>query len=323
MSYADSMRAEAASSHSIFHQVTLSLSRESPELLYLFFEGYEDPGFYIRHVLSILPGRDYQEFICSGRTNLIDLHALLTRDPRLRGRELYFIDKDDSDLIPGTPALPSGIFQTVFYSFENYIPNDVVFRRFWVEKLHLSTLDDRYPTMRSKVSSLMQQFSLRYRLIAAYCLLGRGATPGVSFPLNIANLELDRMLAFDLDSGHVSWKPGSAQRLIRALNGPTDPSTVRTGVLRKVYRENLAHRGAKTYVRGKFELWAFARALRIISDALSNHQDAKRSGKPRATPTEQINSDNAPELLSPLVIAPDELVDYIRSYAKPLSNQLA
>lgn len=322
MSYVDAMRLEAASSHSVFHQVTLSLSRDGADCLYLFFEGEEDPGFYIRHVLSVLPSSNYQEFVCNGRTSLIDLHALLTRDPRLRGRELYFIDKDDSDLIPGGAVASSGIFQTQFYSFENYIPNEHVFRRFWVEKLHLSTMDDRYQAMASKATSLMHHFSLRYRLIAAYCLLARGAIPGVSFPLNIPNLRLDRIFAFDLDQGRVKWRPGATQRFIRALSGPTDPSIVRIEVLRELYRKQLAQRRGKSYIRGKFELWAFAHALRTISDALSNHQEALRSGKPRATPVEQINAINAPELLSPLVATPQELVDYIRSHVKPMGNTL-
>jgi hypothetical protein len=109
---ADILREESRAPHAVFHQFMLLLGKSSPDSHFFFFEGSEDPAFYIGLILAYLDGREYHEFVCNGRQSVIKVNNLCSRDGRAFDRTLYFIDKDHCDLINPKEILPNRIFQT-------------------------------------------------------------------------------------------------------------------------------------------------------------------------------------------------------------------
>lgn len=311
MNYVDVLRAEARGAHAVFHQFALARSANATALFF-FFEGEEDPTFYMPHIVARLSGRQYHVLICYGRAEVLKAHSLVERDGRGTRQTMFFIDKDHTDLlIEATEALPSSIFQTDLYSIENYLACEDVFRRFWVERLHLSDLDPRYSTCLHSLQRVISIFENRCRVLMALVLLGRGVDGAPPIKLNLNNVQLDKMFALAADRGQCRYKQGALTHFLAATDlGSHLPKHCGRRV-KAVVRTRLRGRAPKTYVRGKYYLWAFAKVLAFFTRQLSDREAARRTGSPRATPTAPFSTDVAIDALAPLAPCPPTLATYL------------
>src|SRR5690554_2700418 len=112
MDYQKLLREALDSSHSQFHQFALALSKGQPNEQYFFFEGYDDPCFYVDKAQAYLRQRPHHEFVCDGRDGVLKVHDLIARDNRAIDRTHFFIDKDHNDIVKGETSFSGSIFQT-------------------------------------------------------------------------------------------------------------------------------------------------------------------------------------------------------------------
>lgn len=82
MDYAEQLRREIRDAHAVFHQFVLALSVAEATTFFFFFEGDEDPAFYMPHIASRIGPRKYHTFICYGRSEVIKVNELVERDGR-------------------------------------------------------------------------------------------------------------------------------------------------------------------------------------------------------------------------------------------------
>ena len=314
---ANFLREEARSPHAVFHQFVLLLGKCSPDCHFLFFEGSEDPAFYIGFVLARLDGREYHEFVCNGRKGVIKVNELCSRDGRAFDRTLHFIDKDHCDLMSPEEVLPSRVFQTDCYSFENYLVCKQSFRRFWNERLHLHSDDTRYLSHHALFERLHQSFSERMKFLMAIVLIGRGIENRPVAKLNLNNVNLEKVLSIDLGSGRVRWVSGGGKTFLAASNMTANGITVRGDAIRSVLRKYLRDRESKFYVRGKYELWFFVKFLSLITRELSDRTRAKFTGLPRATPGDVITHTSAIDSLCGLAPCPTTLDQFLDASILP------
>lgn len=314
---AEILREEARAPHAVFHQFMLLLGKSPPDCHFLFFEGAEDPTFFIGFVLARLDGREYHEFVCNGRQGVIKVNELCSRDGRAFDRSLYFIDKDHCDLMSPEEVLPSRTFQTDCYSFENYLVCKQSFRRFWTERLHLHSGDSRYDSYQLLFERLHQSFFQRMHFLMAIILIGRGIDKWPVAKLNLNNVNFEKVLSIDLSAERVHWVSSGGQNFLAASNMTASGVTVRGDAIRSVVRKYLRGREPKSYVRGKYELWFFARFLSLISKKLSDRNQAKVSGLPRATPGESITHASALDSLCGLVPCPATLSQFLETSIPP------
>lgn len=303
----DVLRAEAKTPHAVFHQFMLLVGSNSPDSHFLFFEGADDPAFYIGFILPRLHNRQYHEFVCNGRSGVIKVNELCSRDGRAFDRTLYFIDKDHSDLINPNEVLPSRLFQTDFYSFENYLVCQQTFRRFWSERLHLQSCDSRFDSYLDLYDKLHQSFRKRMLFLMAIVLIGRGIDKHPVAKLNLNNVRMEKVLSIDLNNGQVRWVPNGGTNFLAASNMTASGSAVRGDAIRSVVRKYLCSLEPKSYIRGKFELWFFVRFLSQVTNQLSDRSLARINGLPRATPGEVITYASAIDSLCGLSPLPARL----------------
>jgi len=317
---ADVLRQEAKAPHAVFHQFVLLLGKSAPDSHFLFFEGSEDPAFFIGFALARLDGRAYHEFVCNGRQAVIKVNELCSRDGRAFDRTLYFIDKDHCDLMSPDEVRPSRLFQTDCYSFENYLVCSQSFRRFWTERLHLHSGDTRYDSYHALFERLHQSFFERMHLLMAIILIGRGADKRPVAKLNLNNVKLEKVLSIDLDAGRVHWVSSGGKNFLASSNMTACGITVRGDAIRSVVRKYLRGREPKSYVRGKYELWFFVRFLSLITRQLSDRDRAKITGLPRATPGEFITHMSAIDSLCGLTPCPATLRQFLEVNIPPTST---
>lgn len=308
MDYADLLRGELRQPHPLFQEYVLSLSTQPKTTIFLFFEGDEDPCFYLAHIISYLKSKTYLSFICEGRSEVIKLYKLIQSDGRSPERSLFFIDKDHTDIIDESLTPTSGkIFQTRTYSIENYLVSDEVFYRFWNERLHLSHVDTRYQQYFDRYKSLLSAFYSRNRILMAIVLIGRGVENSPKIKLNLNNVQLDRVFTIDLKNNTCRFKSGAGNHFLIASDLTKNGMKISSLKIRQVYRKYLYGKESQKYIRGKYELWFFWKILVEFTKELSNKEKCKIENVKRATPLAPLPVNACVESLSPLKSCPDDL----------------
>lgn len=312
MSYLDELKDEAEDGRAVFHEFALSLADVKEDALFGFFEGEDDPAFYGGHIAVRLGGREFHPFICNGRSAVLKANEMVLADGRAVDRTLFFVDKDHTEIMSGTAnVLENNVFQTDPYAIENYLVCDEVFRRFWTERLHLSTLDERFSDYLNKFAKLRLEFNKRCRVLMSIVLFGRGIDGRKAVKLNLSNVQFDKVLKIDIDQGIVRFKKGAGKHFLASTGMQNLGSPPRSAELRLIYRKHLLPLSPSTFIRGKYELWFFWKILSAISRELSDRDKAKLSGARRATPVLVLGLALCVESLSPLFSCPPSLGQFL------------
>ncbi|MEA9776425.1 DUF4435 domain-containing protein [Xanthomonas campestris] len=310
MDYAAVLRGEAESGHAQYHEYVLSLGSVSADLVFLFFEGDDDPAFYNNYIVGRVGCREYREFVCNGRVEVLKAHELVARDGRGGGRALFFVDKDLTEIIDPGFLVPASVFQTSVYSFENYLVCHEVFRRYWVERLRLPYFDRRFAAWSEILASAHANFMRHCKVLMALILIGRGVDGGVPIKLNLNNASLKNLFDVRIDDGkcRVKWRPGGLSKFVAAVN--LSEAAISAADVRKISRRYL-YGPAKRYVRGKYELWFFVRFLQEMTRQLSDRTACAIAKDLRARPVESINEANFVALGASLTPCPGELAHFL------------
>lgn len=321
MDQVEFLRRETVSPHAAFHQFALAQTRETSRTHFLFFEGDDDPLFYVSFVLPSINDCPYVELMCDGRDGVLKAHELCARDGRAADRTMFFVDKDLTDFLHSGAVSSPKVFETENYSFENYIVCESVFRRFWVERLKLSVLDSRYKHHVELFCVLHNSFMKKMRLVMAYILMGRGLDGRQVFKLNLNNVRLEKVFAIDCEQRRVKWLPSGITDLLSSI-GQTSCAGLSRFDARKTYAKYLMKQPPKTYVRGKYELWFFVSVLAEFTRRLADRKAAEACGMARARPVDSISHSNCLNSLAALTPCPEKLATFLADYAKRRSNQM-
>lgn len=303
MDFSEKLRAEASSGHARFHEYALTVDKAPIDSFFFFFEGSDDPAFYIGFMFDRLADRPYFEFICDGRDQVIKVHELVSRDGRATGKALFFIDKDHTDIQQENSELPESIFQTSTYSFENYLVCESVLRRYWVERLRLNISDERYPYWLNKFRSCHLQFLRHSRLLMGAILIGRGIDDEPPVKLNLNNVNLERIYFVRSNEGRVGWRDGAANAYLLSINLMKEVVSPRLKRICKKYLNG----NPKAYVRGKFEIWFFVKFLQQMTQSLSDKAICRAGNFSRAKPIDNLSGENYLSVIGSLTPCPHEL----------------
>ncbi|WP_083245122.1 DUF4435 domain-containing protein [Paraburkholderia nodosa] len=312
MDYVEELEAEARNAESVFHEFTLTIADVPEDAFFGFFEGDEDPAFYMAHIAPRLNGRQFISFICNGRTEVLKANEMILSDGRSVERTLFFVDRDHTEIMGGAQNdLPGNVFQTSFYSIENYLICDEVFRRFWVERLHLSVRDSRFDGYLSRFKKLRGSFLKRARILMAIVLFGRGIDGRGTIKLNLNNVQFDRVIRIDFGNERCAYRKKAGKHFLASSNISQLPQKPGSAELRMIYRKYLAPLAPSVYVRGKYELWFFWKLLTSFTRELGDREAAKSSGARRATPAWNLPESGCVEGLASLISCPAQLAQFL------------
>lgn len=304
--YAEKLRQARTKPHAVFHKFVLLLGQAGGEKFFLFFEGNDDGAFYMPYVRESIRERELVPMVCEGRTEVLKACSLVDVDGRGTTCTLFFIDKDHSDYLGEKRPHHARVFETAYYAIENYLVCEEAITAFWTEILHLEWADERKEHFLELFRTIYPIFCRRMRLLMALVLVGRGAVPSFSArKLNLNNANLENLFEIDFDSGKCKLRRDAGIRFCIATNILQKGDVNIWHQLRSAFRDCLDGEQPKKYIRGKYELWFFAKFLQHMVKKLSA-KDVSRAAK-RATPNVTITSGNAVSLLSSKVRCPAEL----------------
>lgn len=309
MDYAESLRVERTKSHAIFHSVIMELPKYDDATMLLFFEGEDDPSFYCPHIRAINNAKQYLILICYGRLEVIKTLELIDQDGRAILKSLFFIDKDHNEFVGVQKSHPR-LFQTKYYSIENYLVCKDSINAYWAEYLHLSSLDSRKEGLVKRFENTYKSFEKRMLTLMALTLIGRGFTSRPARKLNLNNANLDLIFHIDFDKEQCKYLNSAGKHFAistNVVNYNETPKIFNKNAIETILKNTFPGIEPKEIIRGKYELWFLVKYLQFIAKKLSSKVEAKATGLQRATPKSNITQETAIEQLGARIRIPEDL----------------
>lgn len=314
MDYLKQLENEMGDGNVAFHEYIMNFPREPMDTHFLFFEGNEDPSFYMIHIRPHLREREIKFFICNGRAEVLKAYEMVQRDGRGTKRSLFFVDKDHNDIMGNNDTYElKNIYQTSTYSIENYLVLESVFRAYWTQRLHLSEYDPRLTEYISRFKSILNTFRKRCLILTGLILCGRGINGRKPVSLNLNNVKLDKIFRLDWHGNKCHFQKGAGQHFLQSTN-IAQAEDISAKSLKKIITKYLYGKEPSTYLRGKYELWLLWKILRQFSQELSCKKHAQLTGFQRATPTLDLPLGACVESLSALTCCPESLNTFLHTY---------
>lgn len=256
---------QARSGISVAHE--FKLRYVEGQALHLFFEGEEDPSYYLPEIRR-RSNKEIWSYICDGKPNVRILRQILVDDGYLGSDCLFFVDRDFDDFFGTQIADDDRTFITVPYSVENYLVSLQIAEEMMIDLVGMERSDPQFLLISRKLPVLLDQFAKLLRPALALCLAYR-ATGGRP---NLNNACMSKVFRVGDDLSLDLRKDGYS--LFKKSVFPPD-CKISFGAVRCWIRK-LEVSKRQLWLRGKFELWAFQQILFHFIQAEAARRKAKK-----------------------------------------------
>lgn len=245
--FAEYLSGQAQSDISSFHQFMI-LYDDSDSAFHLFFEGDEDPVFYLPYVRARLESQSIRSYICGGKKAVMSVRSSIEDGGYNINKCLFFLDRD-YDCYLGTQDNPHPqTYLTDYYSIESYLTTDEAAEIILVDMMGMSHADPAYARINARLREARAAFAKTMLPWAAWCLASkaRGEKP------NLNNARMNRVMTFS-NGGVLSIKKNAFQLFRRDIKSDTEVS--RSEMIQWI--RSIKGQDCRLWIRGKFELWMF------------------------------------------------------------------
>lgn len=303
MDRVDHLRRSRESSASVWQQFILQYERRANSV-HAFFEGRDDRCVYLSELKKRFRDK-YTVFsiVCDGKDGVIAAYKRIAPSVRNKRRILFFVDKDlDNFLDKARKRIPNSksIFSTRYYSIDNYYVTEEMIGDIVETLWAINQSSHEYRFSRVFFRNSYNQFCNEMIPIMAWCIsrMRRGQK------IHFKNIRMNSLVDITLD-GDVERKRNRLLELERACQDEVDeefwPDV-------KICMRQLRMLDAKTFIRGKFELWFLVQLLDKLSAQL-----ARLSNSKKLRVRTQLHQENVVEVLTQFLVFPaefDEFIDY-------------
>jgi hypothetical protein len=241
-----------------YHKFVLISNILGDSVLYCFFEGKEDPSYYLSRISSYFD--NCEPIVCNGRDNVIAIFSKIKSISKYKGFKIgYFIDRDF-----GPPINIPGIYQTPTYSIENFYCSSWCFSRLLKNEFHITTEDSAYKKCMDFFMNRQNEFNDSILFFNAwyYCVRVESLKQ---------NLEFNTSLNDNLPKGFVRFNLPESISQLYSLHDIKKLFPQALDVTEEViapYKSELEKSNRVKTLRGKYELQFLKKLLRFfIQDA--------------------------------------------------------
>ncbi len=147
------MKEDSKSEHVAFTNFSIAYSNKNKDLLYCFFEGYEDKRYYGARI-KLKTDRDFRDFNCGGIGNVEKLVKLIKNKSEYDSAlTLFFTDKDYSN-----NKVDKDTYVTPCYSIENFYTSKQAVSEILINEFNLNTDEKDYRTATELYINLQDKF---------------------------------------------------------------------------------------------------------------------------------------------------------------------
>lgn len=305
MSFVDDLRAARGSAATAYHTFLLDY-KSNGRSIYCFFEGQDDPSFYLNFISAQKP-TDWHVCIyrCNNKLAVYESYKKISTQQTKPGECLFFVDKDLSNYIGDAFPNSQQIFVTEYYSIENYLASPEMLKRIWIEIFHLSVPSREFDDVVHKFKQAQKGLHRLLLVIMAWAVYLKR----VGCPTNLNGLDLSGMYAIGSDLKitrrvAVIYVQRYLEKTCQTKTPNGSAKHIRT-IAKLLQKQN-----PKTYIRGKFELWFLIQFVKVLE---GNYREAAyRENIPFNVRT-TLSLKNAIEILGPRLTIPSTLQAFLEN----------
>ncbi|PSV20702.1 DUF4435 domain-containing protein [Photobacterium sp. GB-56] len=308
MDFLDYLNKELANEN-IEHHLFLIGYNPKKRIVHCFFEGKTDESFYGTTIRHLIPtGYELKTYICGKKDSVLYHHGEIGHKTCDMQPLLFFIDKDIDDIIPVKVNKAETIYETGYYSIENYIVNSESLCQVWAEIYRQSSgtgISNKLATLFSKAH---EEFNNISKELMAWVLFHR-RKGGVRLNLDcIKTTDL-----FNIDNNLKLHPNYSLPDMYNYLDGKTKVSTESTehGGIKQCWQE-LSQFEIKEISRGHNEMDFFIAFLKKLKEVTSNVSSVS------IKPYLEISSTNVIDIMGPRIKPCDSLLDFLEIHFSKL-----
>lgn len=239
----------------------LSQYKTSDDTIFCLVEGVEDISFY-RPFLEIYKEEiNFKYIICNGKQNVIDNYRDIDWTFYDKKRILFFIDKDFDDYIGEEIINDNNVFTTDFYSIENYLVDAKILEKF--------IIDNCLITDENIINLAIENFKNQHiiyvkqlKMISAWMMYCRKN----SFKVSFNEIKMSDLFKIDADGKLKKKILVNYASKFKYLCDKTKTNHFDIEEIRKYYNLIDEANNAKTFIRGKYELYFMFIYLRYITE---------------------------------------------------------
>lgn len=313
----------------------------SDNTLHIFVENNDDFEFYKPGITYVF--RDYKTipYSMEGKRNVIDGYLEIDWNKYKRHKILFFADKDYDDILNNTEVSSSNFFYTKYYSIENYLVNEDVFK---------IILDRFFTRMDLRVKNkLIEKFKFSYKIfvqqikaLTSFILIDRESAKKLDLDeLKMTDFLLaDSMNLFEIkllkkDQYHSitrnPHKSSDLKKLIRKhtikeilakkCNGDINIFTFANVIKKRSLLNSITT--SQIYTRGKYDFWFLYEMINTADKAIKSiySEDSIEVTEQNPMPHKRtvINDTNIFDLLAPKIQIPHD-VKYFLNLNHAMAN---
>lgn len=259
----DSLLKEAANVNEAYH---IYLLKKNGKTLFCFTEGKHDSDYYMDKVRCFY-GDDFIILDCKGKGKVVEMYNKIFPNDKDKEKLAFFVDKD-FDL----PLKNSDIFETDYYSIENYYCTPSAFERILLYGMKIKKQEEIDNLMKfyidefDKFHRTVDLFNAFYSILHQY-----ERRTGQEFKLNLGE-KFDKTLAsVSVDN---FMKNYTLATLLTKYSIPTDAMTNEEVDSERI---RLLHLGPFITFRGKYEIEFLWKILNyLVSDGNHEKKNVKK-----------------------------------------------
>lgn len=301
MSTVETLKQKATTSNYIYLKLLQKYKFNSDELHYVF-EGYEDQSFYFNYIQGF--SDNYITYVSLGKNQSIELYNKIDWNKYDKRKIIIFIDRDYSRILGELPPEDINIYETTYYSIENYISNVSILRRLINEILHFHD-EEITAKLIEKYNIELDKYLLAIKPIISWILIVRSH----KLKANLNMIDLSKLYNIDNDLNLRIQKEDKISYLEKVTN--VKSPTVYLSAFRDWYLKINSQTNYKLYLRGKYEMWFMITFFNRLNDYLDVHHNHKSKVKTN------INQNNAIEIIGPRTAMPTRLNDFLQAIFVP------
>lgn len=252
------------------------LYEDADGAIHSFFEGEDDPSYYMPEIRRRSSQRILRSYICGGKWNVVSLREEIVSSGYDVNRCLFFIDRDFDDYLNRQPVPNEQTYITDFYSIESHVAGSETTEIILVDTIGMSPIDPDYKAIVAAIKKAQKIYISRMLPLIAWCIASKDNNEKTNFN----NAKLDKIFKVSHD-GSVTFKGKAFQsfrKSIAANDTNVSPANLRRwGAV--VRRDN-----SKLWLRGKYDLWLFESVLIQALTELAQRRRAFKLRSPRIPP---------------------------------------
>lgn len=269
--FSEYLTSQAQSEIASLHQFMV-LYDASDSALHLFFEGDDDPCFYLPEVRIRALARPIRVYVCGGKRSVLSVRKDIASGGYDLKSCLFFIDRDYDTYLACQDEPDEQTYITDYYSIENCLVSNEAVDIILVDVIGMSHADPDFEKIKSSVARTRARSAKLLLPWMAWCLASKSKNEKPNF--NNANLgKIVKVTA----SGDLTLEKRAFQMFRKSIKVDTQVS--RSELVS--WCRHIQGDDVKLWMRGKFELWFFESSLLICLNELVAERKVAKLRSPR------------------------------------------